>query len=381
MFTFLYILVLLFFLLAYVLWQGQNLYYWRQARCSSGCAINDHAAFATAILIPSRNEEASIADLLPDVLQQSASRSSDEVVVIDDHSEDGTVWAVSAFPSVRLLHLQDYLQGGGSCVAHKKAALTYGISTTTADLLLCTDADCRWPPELKAQVEAAYRAGYHFITGAVLTAEPHNRCEAFQALDMAAYMLLTASYAARGQPILANGANMAFSRALFERVGGYEGINHLPSGDDVLLLQKVLDVGEGRITFLASPAAVVTTRAMPTWRALWQQRLRWAGKTGAYTRPLLKRLQVFNFLLAQLIVLGLLSAFFCLACAGAGFLAWSIKAIVDYYLLRDVCRHYGRAHWLRAYPLTQLLQPFYLLAIGWATILGYKSHWKGRKLA
>lgn len=378
MFPFLYLIVLLLFLLAYVLWQGQNLYYWRRLRYSkAGIGADYGAPFHTAILLPARNEEATIGLLLQDIFRQSAIGDSNEVVVIDDHSEDRTVQVVKAFPQVRLLHLADYLTGR-PCRAHKKAALTCGVAHTSADLLLCTDADCRWPTTLQAEVEAAYQAGYQFITGPVLTAEPHNRCEAFQALDMAAYMLLTGAYAARGKPILANGANMAFSRALFEAIGGYDGIDHLPSGDDVLLLQKVLDAGEERLTFLASPAAVATTQAMPNWRAFWEQRLRWAGKTGAYTRPLLKRVQIFNFLVAQMIVLGLALGVCWPSCALGSLLAWGVKSAVDYCLLRDVCVHYGRRHWLAAYPFTQLVQPFYLLAIGWATVLGYKSQWKGR---
>ncbi len=379
MFPLLYLSVLWFFLFAYVLWQGRNLHYWRQLSRSGVRFLSDQLLSQTAILVPARNEEATIGGLLQDILGQSAGRATDEIVVINDHSDDQTVQVVSAFPKVRLLHVADYL-AGRSCVAHKKAALTYGIAHTSADLLLCTDADCRWPLTLKAEMEAAYQAGYQFITAPVLTAEPSNRCEAFQALDMAAYMLLTAAYVARGKPILANGANMAFSRELFTSIEGYKGIDHLPSGDDVLLLQKVLDAGEDRITFLTSSAAVVNTQAMPSWRALWQQRLRWAGKTGAYTRPLLKRLQIFNFLVAQLIVLGLVLGVLWPLIALGSLLAWGVKGAVDYYLLRDVCVHYGRRHWLGAYSFTQLVQPFYLLAIGWATLLGHKSQWKGRKL-
>jgi len=76
------------------------------------------------------------------------------------------------------------------------------------------------------------------VLGPVLIAPADGFCNAFQALDLAAYQFLTAATAHQGRPALANGANFAFHRELFEAVGGYQGVDHLPSGDDVLLLHK-----------------------------------------------------------------------------------------------------------------------------------------------
>ena len=73
----------------------------------------------------------------------------------------------------------------------------------------------------------------------------------------------------RNCPVLAEAA-----RTFFERVGGYIGIDHIASGDDVLLLQKALSDSQARIGFIADAAAIATTAAQQSWRSLWQQRLR-----------------------------------------------------------------------------------------------------------
>jgi len=61
----------------------------------------------------------------------------------------------------------------------------------------------------------------------------------FQLTDFMSMQGITA--AARNLKLgnMSNGANLAFSRAAYERVGGYEGVDHMASGDDYLLMMKL----------------------------------------------------------------------------------------------------------------------------------------------
>ncbi|MEL6140474.1 MAG: glycosyltransferase, partial [Bacteroidota bacterium] len=303
----------------------------------------------------------------------------DSITVVDDHSSDHTVLSVADFPEVKLLHLANY-QVTEPIKAHKKAAITYGIQEGKEELIVTSDADSRWAPTVLGHIKEAYQLGYNFISGPVLIKEANNWCSGFQALDLLAYMLLTAAYHTKGLPILANGAHLAFSRQLFRDIDGYKGVDHLPSGDDILLLQKALDQGKAKVTFLASPEAVVLTHAVPTWSALWAQRLRWASKTGAYTRPVLGRIQAGNFLFALLIVVSLPGGILYTPLLWSGLAAWLIKAVIDFWLLSDACRHFNRSQWMRFYPLALLVQPLFLLAVGSASLLGFRSKWKGRPI-
>lgn len=334
----------------------------------------------TSILVPARNEGHHIGRLIDDLRRQSAFTATDQLYIIDDHSTDDTVRTAHSFPDeiVKVLHLKDYPKAQ-SIKAHKKAALTYAISESTGPLIVTTDADCRWTPGVLSEIKAAHALGYNFISGPVLIDQANDYCSGFQALDMAAYMFLTAAYDARRQPLLANGAHLSFSRQLFAQINGYEGVDHLPSGDDVLLLQKALNQGKARVRFLVSSEAVVTTAAVKGWSAFWAQRVRWAGKTKAYTQSSLKGVQAFNFLVALTLIMGcLMGLLFSKALLVGSLIAWGIKAGVDYYLLRTVCHHFQRKAWLRYYPFSMFFQPCYLLAVGTAALLGLSTSWKGR---
>lgn len=361
--------------LAYLWWQLSNYRYWHRI-LRRGDPPVVQPPLEAVVIIPARNEEGHIGQLLEDLLDQS---DRDPIIVVDDDSQDTTRKVVSDYSSspVRLLRLKDYI-GDSRIMAHKKAALTYGIGSSQAPLIITTDADCRRPPEVNARIKSAFAAGYNFICGPVLIDRADNFCAGFQALDMAAYMLLTAAYQARGRPLLANGAHLSFSRDLFVRIEGYEGIDHLPSGDDVLLLQKALKDSGIRTTFLTDPAALVSTVPMPDWWSLWQQRLRWAGKTGAYTNPELNGIQAFNFLVSLSIVVSFLLALIVPACLLGALLAWIIKAAIDFLLLRSVCAHFNRREWMRYFPMAEALQPIYLVAIGTASLMGFSGRWKGR---
>lgn len=365
-------------LIVYAIWQWRNLGWWQQGIAASK-AETETTLPAVSILIPARNEAENIGLLLGDLLAQASLTDEDEIIVIDDHSTDSTASIVrSFFPRVRLLGLANYLNGE-EVIAHKKAALTYGIAQSKQTLVVSTDADCRWGENVLTHIKTAAAKGHEFIAGPVLIAPATNHLSGFQALDMLAYMLLTGAYSFAKRPILANGAHLSFTRQLFETIEGYRDIDHIPSGDDVLLLQKTLGKRpETRFHFLTNSEAVVTTKPMPDLNSFWAQRLRWAGKTASYTSSNLRFAQALSFAVSVVIFGQLFLGIWWPMLFYNGLGCWLLKAIVDFVLLRSSSVHFERKHWMKYYPLTQLLQPVYLLLIGSAALLGLSSSWKGR---
>lgn len=327
------------------------------------------------MVVPFRNEAAYLPFLLLDLLRQNYPKDRYRIVLVDDHSDDGGIdlggYAGATQDRVELLSLVDYPPARAT-VAHKKAALEYAIGRSRAELIVTTDADCRWPAGGLRNLVKHFNEGAEVVLGPVFINHIFNLCDVLQALDLAGYQLYTAACVRAGRPTLANGAHLAFRRDAFEAVGGYAGVDHLPSGDDVLLLHKFVAAGK-RVAYADDPDGVVTTFPVSGWWGFWRQRLRWAGKAGDYTSTELKFGQALTYLLCLGILLGLVIA------PELALSAWLAKALVDFVLLYSVCRHYGRGGFMWWYPLVQLVYPFYIVGVGTAALLGFTVAWKGRE--
>ena len=90
-----------------------------------------------SIIIPARNEEDNIRQLLQALQEQTYPASFFEVIVVDDHSTDGTAGVVQQFPAIKLIHLKD-----DNINSYKKKAIETGIAAATGELIVTTDADC-----------------------------------------------------------------------------------------------------------------------------------------------------------------------------------------------------------------------------------------------
>lgn len=332
------------------------------------------------MVIPFCNEAKNLPTLIAAL--QAQAYPNFEVIFIDDHSSDGGPAILGAAAganvgfSIRMLSLVE-LPGAESLVAHKKAALAMGIEQSEAEIILTTDADCSLPPDLLERVAAAFRPEVEVVLGPVFNAPVAGFCDHFQALDLAAYQFLTATSLGGGTPTLANGACLAFRKTTFLRVDGYAGVDHLPSGDDVLLLHKFRQVLPQEAFGWLPKGEPVDTRPVTGWRALWRQRLRWAGKAGHYQAKELEWAQGLSFL-ASLSLLALLPLALHLRTVGPLLIAWSLKMVVDWICLSSIIRYYERGRLLRWYLPTAVLYPFFLVSVGTAALLGFKAPWKGR---
>src|SRR5580698_10156754 len=97
-----------------------------------------------SILIPARNEEKNIADVLQDILQQTYPAELIQIIVIDDHSADGTIKiAEEQSEKIQVLRLETFLSPDEIIHSHKKKAIEIAVVRASGDLIITTDADCR----------------------------------------------------------------------------------------------------------------------------------------------------------------------------------------------------------------------------------------------
>lgn len=337
-----------------------------------------------SVIVPARNEASSISDAISSILDQDYPEHLVEIIVVDDHSEDDTADIVESYrsPRVKLLRLANFMEEEPH-KAFKKKAIEVAVRHATGDLMVNTDADCvaskRWLRSLAYFYENRNLA---CILGSVSFRECPGLLGRFQALEMTGMMLVTGALAFRGLPWLANGANLAYTRGAFGEVGGFEGQTHLASGDDLMLVHRIGEVFPGRVAFLKNTDAVVETPVQPEWRSFLQQRIRWATKTGHYRRRGMVTVLGGIFVFCLLLFAGLIWAFLTqdIRLGALVLMAWGIKGLADYLLLREACTFYQRKGLLDQFWKTELFQTFYMVIAGVLGLVRREYVWKGRKL-
>lgn len=296
-----------------------------------------------SILIPARNEEKNISLLLKDILSQFYPTSLMEVIVVDDHSEDHTADKVKEFPGVQLISLQEKI-GSEKLNAYKKRAIEEGIKSSTGELLITTDADCRmhayW---LLSLVEHYERGEYQLIAGPVKYEESYRWFQVFQSLDFMTMQGITGAAAFHRSGSMCNGANLAYTRKAYEAVQGFRGIDEIASGDDMMLMNKIEKRFPGRTTYLKNKEAIVLTQAMPTIKSFIQQRIRWASKATKLKDVRVQRVLYFVYffnlwffvlLLLSLFKGGYLFMFFGMLAAKTAIEAYFIYPVADFFSKR-----------------------------------------------
>ena len=109
---------------------------------------------------------------------------------------------------------------------------------------------------------------------------------------------------------MCNGANLAYPKNIFQEVGGFSGIDHIASGDDMLLMQKIAGRYPEKIFYLKHEGAMVSTTTETDWAAFLNQRVRWSSKAGSYTDKRLKSVLLLVYLVNLALMAFLVAGFF-----------------------------------------------------------------------
>lgn len=343
------------------------------------------------VLVPARNEEATITGCLLSLARQSYPKDRFEVIVLDDHSTDGTAAAVGAFGlrpeadglALRCLPLSDVSQPAGFN-AYKKFAIAIGVGAASGELIVTTDADCSFPRHWLLTLAAFYEErGARFIAAPVRIEAAGDRHRSllgiFQTLDFITLQGITGAAVHSRFHTMCNGANLAYTRKAFLEAGGFGGIDHIPSGDDMFLMHKIAALYPGKVFFLKSPDAIVTTRPEVSWKGFFHQRVRWASKADSYHD---KRI-FWILLLVYIVNLGyivlLAGAFFHSRWLWLFLFLLGMKTVVEYPFVRKVAGFFGQQDLMVYFPILQPLHILYTVIVGWLGKFG-SYHWKGRTI-
>ena len=175
-----------------------------------------------SVIVPARNEEASLGACLGSLRAQSG--VDFEIIVVDDQSIDSTRKVAESFNGVKVISTGELPPGwSGKC-----NAVYTGAKLAQGDWLLFTDADtAHQPGSLARSLEEARREGV-----ALLSYSPEQEVRGLLqwAVMPAIFAELALSYPPRevcdpaSQVAAANGQYLLISRAVYDSVGGHQAV-------------------------------------------------------------------------------------------------------------------------------------------------------------
>jgi cellulose synthase/poly-beta-1,6-N-acetylglucosamine synthase-like glycosyltransferase len=333
---------------------------------------------SVSVIIPFRDEEKNLPALLECLKKQSYLTGSHEVILVDDHSEDSGQKIIRDFIATH--NLKNFillaLQPGEGI--SKKAALQKGIEYSKGELIITTDADCTmgeyWVLGL---VNKYITERCSMISAPVCILPGTSFFSKLQSLEFFSLIGCGAGSIAINKPFLANGANLAFTRNLFNELKGYSRHINYASGDDVFMLLQAKK--RHNITFLKNNTVVVYTKGSPDIKTFLNQRIRWASKSTGYkdAAALITALSVF-FLNSQIFVLCILGffnpKFFYIALG-----LFILKLTVDFMLFFGVSKFFHLSKLMWFYVPMQFFYTLYIIIISILSLL-IPFEWKNRRM-
>jgi cellulose synthase/poly-beta-1,6-N-acetylglucosamine synthase-like glycosyltransferase len=341
-----------------------------------------------SIIIAARNEERNIEQCIKSLIAQTYPEDKFEIIVTDDHSTDQTVSIIKSFQKekIRVIHLADFTQKR-ILNSYKKKSIETALQFAKGELIVTTDADCMAPRKWLETLGSFYKERNSvFIAMPVAFCAPSSSdsflkrfFKNFQSLDFMTLQGITGAAVHKKFHSMCNGANLAYEKKVFYEVNGFEGIDEIASGDDMLLMSKIQKLYPARILFLKSPEAIVQTQPAATLKDFMNQRIRWASKADKYTdKKIITVLLLVYVLNAWIFILGI-SSFFITKTFYIFLVAIAIKIIVELIFLYPVAKFFGKQRLLWWFIPAQPFHVLYTLVAGWLGKFGsYK--WKGRKV-
>lgn len=309
-----------------------------------------------SVVVACRNEENNLPGLLKAISEQDYNQGNFELIIVDDNSSDATFDIAIEFKGIKLLKV---LKNSGS---GKKKAIRTGIAASSGSLILTTDADCKPGKRWIGTIAGFYNEVNPEMIICPLSLETGaGFFHIFQELEFLGLQGITAGMAIAGNPVMCNGANLAFDKKTYEKHSG-ELHDELISGDDIFLLQSIKK-DKGKIVWLESENAHLTTRLSDTMSSFLLQRARWISKAGAYDDHYSTFLAIITFVTAMTQLSFMIAAFFSVTFMLLFFAAFILKSIPDFLILTDVTSRYDKRRLLKLFIPSQVIYPLYIISV------------------
>lgn len=329
--------------------------------------------YPISVIICAKNEAKNLKNYLPLILEQDYPKF--EIILINDSSTDTTLKVMESFKAehdnIKIVDVKSIEAFWGN----KKYALTLGIKASTYNHLLFTDADCKplskhWINEMSGHfsndksIVIGY-GGYKKTPKSFL-----NKLIRFETLLTAVQYF---SYAKMGQPYMAVGRNLAYTKSIFFESRGFMNHMNIKSGDDDLFVNEAATAVN---TALCTSKVGFTESIPKTTYMDWLLQKRRHVSTAKHYKTKHKALLAL-FYVSQLL-------FFALAIILiSSFLYWQIvvglivfRYIIIYVSLSLASKKLNEKDLILYFPLLELFLVITQISIFIKNLTSKPNHWK-----
>jgi cellulose synthase/poly-beta-1,6-N-acetylglucosamine synthase-like glycosyltransferase len=319
-----------------------------------------------SVVVACRNEQENLPILLNCIADQNFPKASFEVIIVNDNSTDRTFEIASGTYGIdKLIVINNKGKG-------KKQALRTGINTSSGNLIITTDADCRMEKDWIRTIAAFYeKYNPDMIICPVKLESKKSFFNRFQELEFLSLQGITAGSALSGNATMCNGANLAFTRDSYFKHSDHLH-DEIASGDDIFLLHNLKKDSNTKILWIESVDALITTTSSSTFRSFLKQRKRWISKGKAYSDMFTIYLGIATFitifLQGSLLVAGFIYQPFIMI-----FLTiFILKSVPDFMILINTTIRYNKRELMIWFLPIQIVYPFYVLCVVCISLISRK---------
>jgi len=327
-----------------------------------------------SIIICARNEEKTIAKCLLTILQQVYPKNLIEIVVINDASIDNTKEIAE---KILKHHKIQYQLISNQIKIGKKKSLSNAIEISKNEIIITRDADTFTNSKiwLSNLVNFHIQKNKNFVIAPIMVSDNIGLLWALQAIETNILTVISIAFNKIKAPFLCNGANLLFTKTLFQNVNGYNSHIETESGDDVLFLEDVKKNNLNTIGFLKSKSSIVYTYPQKTFFKLIEQRCRWANKFNVNPNKINLVLGIFILCVNAIWIFAFIQSFFVLKNQHLGLIFIFLKLIIDSLLLFLALRFVNNKNLIWYVLPIGLIYPIYVCIISITSII-FKPKWK-----
>lgn len=327
-----------------------------------------------SVIIPFRNEENNIEALVKSFNRLNYNLNIVEFIFVDDHSNDDSISVLqNALNSTNLIYK---IIKQSANFSGKKNALHVGIENAKNEYIITTDADTVHNKFWLSAYSIAFKNNTDFVIGPVINKKAYSFIPQLHNLEALMLSGVTIGSANVNKPLLCSGANLGYTKTLYNTINPYKNNINIPSGDDLFFLDQIINT-DYKIETLKGKEALVFTQPSANYFEILKQAIRWSSKN----KYLSNKSNLYSSILVFITnILVYINIFALLNNNNSSLLFLIGKFIIDINFLIILIFKYNQKYLIFNAPFIYILYPIHLMII-FVSSFFIKVKWKGRMIS